>query len=858
MTLPLLQAESDDRVGERLHPSISAWFLRRFEKFTSAQLLCIPAILRHESVLLSSATGSGKTLAGFLGIIDHIIRAIELETGHPKSRPPVSKRINKRIGRLRAIYVSPLRALAYDIQKNLLGPIQEMDLPIDVALRTGDTPQKERRKIKHSPPDILITTPESLAILLSQASYSELLADCRFVIIDELHAIAENKRGVDLMISLERLQAICPKPLCRVGLSATVAPLDRMASYLVGVNRSCVIAAAEVDRKQIVEVFSPIRQQPYPPSGYAGTRVLEEVSKVVARHQSVLIFCTTRSGAEGIGFRLKEALPEIRDRIEVHHSSLDRSVRLDVEDRLKKGDLRAVVCSTSLEMGIDIGAIDLVIMISTPKGISRTLQRIGRSGHSIHQTSHGVLVATNINDLVECTVTAALARERRLDPVVIPDKCQDVIAQHVVGMALAGPIKKEAVFEIVRRAWPCRNLSRGEFERILFYLEGGGKALGKQYVDLFGKVIVEGEIIRISSRRAERDFLLNVGTIPADGVVTVYLGRRKLGYLEQSFIKRIGIGDRFVLAGQVVELMETNVTIAKVKRAPGPGPIVPVWGANKMPLSSGIAQEVVRFRSEINRRLDASDSGLADWLVETYEISSANSQAIVKHFETQRRISRVPIAGLFLIELYIGEEGLYYYFFHSLIGRRGNDALSRIVSYRIKNLVGGNAMATIDDYGFLLALQPFQRLSLEQLRTLFSRDQAEADLFAALRDSQLVRWQFRGVAQTGLMVPRNRPDGERRPRQIQWNTDILFRVLQDHEPDHPLLEEAYKQAEQAFLDSDRAFSFMEKVAEEEWDLHPVKFVSPFAFGMYASGIKEAMLHDNPEAMLERLFNEAYA
>jgi ATP-dependent Lhr-like helicase len=850
MVARITEAEPDEKVAEKLHPLVSSWFLSKFGSFTSSQLLCIPSILRHESIVLSSPTGSGKTLAAFLGIIDAIYQGKLLE-------PHSSAFGSSNAEQVKAIYVSPLRALAYDIQKNLTEPLEEMRLPIKIGLRTGDTPQKERQLIRKKPPDILITTPESLAIILSQKGYHDLLSGCRYVIVDELHSIAENKRGVDLMISLERLQLLCPKRLCRIGLSATVAPLERMASFLVGADRPCAIASATVDRKQVVEVFSPIRKQPYPPAGFAATRLLEEVSRVVAAHRSVLIFCNTRSGAESLGFRLKQALPELENRIEIHHSSLDRSARLEVEDRLKRGELRAVVCSTSLEMGIDIGAIDLVIMVSTPKGISRTLQRIGRSGHSIHLTSHGILVATNINDLVECIVTSVLVRERHLDPVRIPEKCMDVIAQHIVGMAMSGPVREEEIFETIRRSWPCRNLSQREFDRIIQYLEGGGKALGTQYTDLFGKIIIQEGWVQIPSRRVERDFLMNAGTIPAEGVVTVYLGRRKLGHLDQGFIKRIEVGDRFVIGGRAVELMELNVTIAKVKLASGPGPVIPVWNSNKMPLASGIAREVVRLRTEINLRMDAGDPNLTDWIVEKYDISIANSQAILKHFQTQRVLSRVPIANLFLIELYISDDGLYYYFFHALIGRSANDALSRIVSYRLKNLVGGNAMATIDDYGFLLTVQPFQKMSLQQLQSLFARDQGEEDLDLALHDSDLVRWQFRGVAQTGLMVPRNRTDGERRPRQIQWSAEILFRVLQEHEPDHPLLEEAYKQAEYTFLDANRAFDFMSSVSRDEWDLRRVNVVSPFAFGMYASGIKEAMLHEDPEAMIERLFHEIY-
>ncbi len=840
-----IQAEPET-LSELLHPLIANWFLAKFQKFTHAQRLCIPAIVKKRSVLLSSPTGSGKTLAAFLGIIDFILRGLE--------KPERSA-----VSGVQAIYISPLRALAYDIQKNLTGPIEELRLKtkIRVALRTGDTKLADRRKIRQTPPHILLITPESLAIILSQKTYHDILSSCQYVVIDELHAIAESKRGMDLMLSLERLQAICAEPLCRVGLSATIAPLERMAEFLVGPNRDCLIGEAKVERKQIVEVFSPIRKEPYPPAGYTGTRLMEELAKLVQKHQSVLIFCNTRSGAETIGIRLKQVLPELASRIETHHSSLDRSVRLSVEDRLKNGELRAVVCSTSLEMGIDIGAIDLVIMVSAPKGISRTLQRIGRSGHSIHQTSYGVLAATNINDLVECTVTASLARERRLDPVRILEGCSDVIAQQVVGMAMPGPIHQKEILSRLRRSWPCRNLSEEAFERILRYLEGGGKALGQQYSTLFGKIVVRDGLVHVPSRAVERQYLLNVGTIPAEAMVTVFLGRRKLGQLEEGFMKRLAIGERFVLAGRIVQLVETGVVHAKVVLAKGEGPIVPSWNANKMPLTSGIAQEVVLFRSEIDWRLEANDPNLSGWLIETYEISSANAEAIINHFHAQRRCSRVPVAGIFLVELYLSPEGLLNYFFHSLIGRSANDALSRIISFRIKQLVGGNAMVTIDDYGFLLTLRPFQRMSEQQLQSLFHPESVTEDLKAALRDSQLVRWQFRGVAQTGLMVPRNRPDVETRVKQIHWNAEILFRVLQEHEPDHPLLAEAYRQAEYTFLDAERAFQFFAEVQTYSWDVREVQRVSPFAFGLYVSQIREAMLHEDPETAIERLYNEMY-
>src|SRR5438477_5378232 len=406
--------KKEQALAARLHPRLQDWFFANFPGFTHAQLLCVPSVLNRESILLTSPTGSGKTLAGFLGVFDSLLR--ELESGS----------LNPRV---RCVYISPLRALAYDIEKNLRAPIAGMGLEKELRIhwRTGDTTASERTKFRNKPSHFLVTTPESLAILLAQQSYAQHLATTEFVIVDELHSFAGNKRGADLSISLERLEHICGQAtrmgelegraprarrgrapssmptgsLCRIGLSATAAPLDLLAQFLVGKNRHCRIAQARIEKEQIVDVFSPIRRDPYPPSGYTGARLYAELSQLVRSRQSVIVFTNVRSAAEQIGLRLREQLPELADPIKIHHASLDRSVRLEVEDRLKNGELRAVVCSTSLELGIDIGAVDLVVMVAAPKGVSRATQRIGRSGHSLNKSSHGILVATNVNDLVE-------------------------------------------------------------------------------------------------------------------------------------------------------------------------------------------------------------------------------------------------------------------------------------------------------------------------------------------------------------------------------------------------------------------------------------------------------------------------
>ena len=528
----------DEALLRRLHPRVARWFGETFADFSDAQLLCVPSILERESILLASPTGSGKTLAAFLGIFDYLLRKLENDT--------LSLGVH-------CLYVSPLRALAYDIQKNLLAPIAGMGLEkeLTVHLRTGDTSTSERARFRRRPAHFLVTTPESLAVLLAQESHVAHLTSCRFVIVDELHSFAGNKRGVDLALSLERLEElVCRpneqgRPLCRIGLSATAAPLELLARFLVGDDRPCRIAEAKQEKESIVEVFSPIRHKPYPPAGYTGVRLYAELAELIRSRQSVIVFTNVRSAAEQIGLRLKELLPDLAGRIETHHASLDRNVRMEVEDRLKNGELRAVVCSTSLELGIDIGAVDLVVMVATPKGVSRAIQRIGRSGHSLNKSSHGVLVATNINDLVEATATAQLVRQGVLDPIQVLEKPNDVLAQHIVGMAALSPIAIDDAFAIVRRAYPFRDLERDEFDHVLEYLTGGGESLQRQYTGLFGKIVITDGVISLAHPRVTREFLVNIGTIVSEGFVSVFLGRRRLGSVEEGFIKQLQIGRSF-------------------------------------------------------------------------------------------------------------------------------------------------------------------------------------------------------------------------------------------------------------------------------------------------------------------------
>jgi ATP-dependent helicase Lhr and Lhr-like helicase len=935
-----------------LKPSpVTRWFESHFAEPTPAQRVAWPLIEVGRSVLIVSPTGTGKTLAAFLSVLSEL--ASKHEAGELRST-------------IYCIYVSPLRALSYDLEKNLNAPLREIygeKAPIRVGLRSGDTTQNERQKQFTKPPHILLTTPESLALLLSQEKWLPHLSTVRWIIVDEIHSLAENKRGAHLSISLERLQDIPPaqvpagnlndSPLhglrssrrqeapsvsrdqseppyvgcygsevqsanCnsgnslparpprlvqRIGLSATVAPLKEVAQFLVGTHRTCEIVDVSAAKKVDLRVYSPLGNNPYPPSGYTGERLIRELGRLVQENRTTLVFTNTRSGAEAASFWLKGVLPEMADQIECHHASLDRDVRLEVEDRLKRGELRAVVCSTSLELGIDIGSVDLVVMLSTPKGVSRALQRTGRAGHNIHVTSRGLLMATNMNDLVECCATVLLARSRQLDPVRLPRAPLDVLAQHLVSMGCVQRWPRAEALALVRGAYPYRDLRDDEFADVLDFLAGGGKALRQQYTDVFGKIVLDDESFETKTGRVRQDVLQNIGVIPNEGVVAVRMKHRTLGFVEEIFLRNLQPGDVFIIAGRAVKLERVGSMECFVADAKHATPTVPRWNANKMPLTNKVAEEIVKFRTEVRAKLEelgpragcevmerkarrrnepqkteADSESLTNWIAERLDCGRKNAEIICRIHSAQHEISEIPTEDFLLVEelLFSGEEekeivgespkkriqqarqrfaqASRHYFFHTLVGRASNEALSRVVALRLSRMRGGNAVATPDDYGFVLTVTPQQHFTSEELPSLLNVEDFARDLDESLSRSHLLKYHFRNAAQAGMMVYRNFFGEQKSLRKLQWSAEVIFNVLAQYEPDHVLMREAKRDAVHTYIDIDGATAFLEKAATNPMRIRQVERVPPLSFALFATKIKEALLVEDPRETMERLFH----
>ena len=854
-------------------PSLAfSWFHRRYGKPTPAQAQAWPLLAAGKNLLLASPTGTGKTFAAFLGVLDTLV------SEHASGR--------LREG-IQCIYVSPLRALSYDLEKNLALPLSELfpgvASPIRVELRSGDTTANQRTKQYTKPPHILLTTPESLCLLLSQAKWLPLLAAARWLIVDEIHALAENKRGAHLALSVERLAAMAPG-MQRIGLSATVAPLPEVARFLVGTQGACEIIDAASDKRIELRVHTPLRKNPYPVAGFSGERMVRELGHLIEKNRTTLVFCNTRSGAEGITFWLRANLPLLADAIECHHASLEREVRREVEDRLKRGELRAVVCSTSLEMGIDIGSVDLVVMMSTPKGVSKALQRAGRAGHNIHTVSRGILMATNAGDLVESCATVLLARQRHLDDVRLPHAPLDILAQHLVSMGCTAHWSRADALALVRRAYPYRDLSEEEFADVLDYLSGGGASLRAQYTETFGKIALDAEGFHVRDERVRRDFLQNVGVIPNVGQVRVKLHTHTLGSVEESFIRQLSIGDIFVLSGRIVRLDKVSQMEAWVSRADGERPTIPRWNANKMPLSNRVCREIVDFRAECRARMEAEadPAAMKAWIAERLDCGANNAEVIWKMHAAQHEVSEIPAADFLLVEELLEDPArdalpesaqprrrrsaraapragssavARHYFFHSLIGRAANDALARVVAARLSRLRGGNAVATPHDYGFVLTVTASQHFTQEELPGLLSPVDFESTVQQALAQSDMLKYHFRNAAQTGLMVYRNFFGEQKSVRKLSWSAEVIFNVLQRHEPDHVLMREARRDTMATFLDVEGALAFVEAQQSRPIRLRSVSTVPPLAFAMYATKIRETMMVEDPFEVQERLFHQ---
>ncbi len=829
---------------------VRTWFARKFSGLTEPQAYAVPLIHRGENVIVSSPTGSGKTLTAFLSIINELYSL--------QKRGQLEDKIY-------CLYVSPLKALANDINKNLKEPLREMEElaeeigleppRIRVAVRSGDTSTSERQKQSRRPPHIFITTPESLAIVLTAPVFRRKFRDVQWTIVDEIHEVCSNKRGVHLSLSLERLQEQVGRGLVRIGLSATIAPMKEVASFLAGYEngrlRPMNVVEVETRKRLDMAVLCPVRDMTALPYEVVNARMYDLLKGMIGDHRTTLVFTNTRSGTEHVSYKLKER--GVED-LEAHHGSLSKFVRLDVEDKLKKGELKAVICSTSLELGIDIGYIDLVCQIGSPKSIAKGLQRIGRAGHAYGDISVGRLIVFDSDDLLECSALVKGAYENRIDRVDIPQNSLDVLAQQLVGMSLEKRWELEDAYRLVRNSYCYRTLSKEDFLSVLRYLSSRNPD-----VRVYAKIWLDEDEGRFGRKRGSRMiYFTNVGTIPEEGSYKVFTQRGvPIGQLSEKFVEYLSRGDIFVLGGRTYQFERVRGMTVYVKDASGRRPTVPSWTGEMLPRSFDLACHVGNLREEVIRLTDeGGEEAARQWLVEAARLDKGSARSAVNYLMEQRAIiPQIPTDKHLLIEGYIDVKGNRNVIFHYCFGRRTNDALARAYAFALSNALGCNARISVTDDNFMVTIP--KRVELDDVVGLVKSEELEDLLRRAVRNTELFKQRFRHCATRSFMILRNYRGREVSVGRQQLRSQKVLDWLHELE-DFPVIQETYNEILNDVVDIRHAKEVLRGIEDgrigvsiSQWSNVP----SPLAHNVVLLGISDIVLMEDRSALLRELHRQ---
>ena len=752
-------------MNQGLPEPLEQWFTARGWSPRRHQMDMLAAARAGDHALLVAPTGAGKTLAGFL--------------------PTLTDLIEQPAEGLHTLYVSPLKALAVDVRRNLLTPIEEMDLPVRVETRTGDTPSDRKARQRARPPQILLTTPESLSLLLSYPDSFLMFAQLKTVIIDEVHAFATQKRGDLLSLSLARLQKINPG-LRRVALSATVADVDAYRAWLApdGDINSVVPVMGEQGADPDIAIFIPEGRIPW--SGHSGKYAAKQVMAEIARRQTTLIFCNTRGLAELI-FQELWAANEANLPIGIHHGSLSVEARRKVENAMADGRLRALVATASLDLGVDWGDVDCVIQMGAPKGSSRLLQRIGRANHRLDQSSEAIIIPGNRFEYLEAraALDAVEAGERDADDFRAGSL--DVLAQHVMALACAAPFAERELLEEIRSATPYSALTDEGFANVLHFIEGGGYAL--RAYDRFKRLTQDADgVWRVSHPRFIQQHRMNAGIIVDQPVLDVrFANGRKLGTVEEGFAATLRPGDSFFFSGLALEVVRMDVTDLVV-RATSKQARVPAWGGTRMAMSTRLADRVRHFLAEPEEWHRFPDD-VREWL------------------EVQKYRSALPEPGQLLIETF-PHEGRHYLVCYSFEGWNAHQSLGMLLTRRM-DAQGLMPLGFVsNDY----ALAVYGLKPVTDPQSLFSADILDHEFVEWVEQSSLLKRAFRDVAVIAGLIERQHPGKRKTGRQVTFSTDLIYDVLRKYQPDHLLLKAAWADARARMTDVGRLGDLIDRAS----------------------------------------------
>jgi ATP-dependent Lhr-like helicase len=799
-----------------------SWFAARSWQPFPFQREIWAAMAAGRSGLLHASTGSGKTYAVWFGALDRAASlGIEATAVHP---PPLG-----------VLWLTPMRALAADSARAIRVPLEELGIGWSVGIRTGDTPSAERARQDRRFPTALVTTPESLSLMLTREHAGDELAGVHTVVVDEWHELMGSKRGVQVQLAIARLRSFAPS-LAVWGLSATLGNLQEAMNVLIG-DETGTLVQGRVDKRIVIDTLLPDNPGRFSWGGHLGKQMQMPVVEEIERSGPTLVFVNMRSQAEAWYQLILEQRPEWAGVVALHHGSLDREVRDWVEMGLKEGRLRAVVATSSLDLGVDFLPVERVLQIGSAKGVARLLQRAGRSGHAPGRASRITLVPTNTLELVEAAAARRAAQAGDIEKRATPDKPFDVLVQHLVTVALGGGFTADAMYAEVIRAWAYRKLTRAEFQWTLDFVVQGGSSLGA-YPEYHRVVDVDGTY-RVPDRGVARRHKLGIGTIVSDSSMQVkYLSGGRIGTVEEGFVARLRKGDCFIFAGRNLEFVRAEEMTCYVKRNESKKAAMISWAGAKMPLSNELADAVLEVLA-----------GAADG-----DFSEPELEAARPMLETQAQLSRLPTPGTLLIERLQSREGQHL-FVYPFAGRNAHIGLGSLLAWRLAKDSPNTFSISINDYGFeLLSALPVDPAPLRD-QSLFDEGDLLHDVFASLNSSELARRRFREIARVAGLISTGYPGQKKSTRQLQASSTLFYEVFRKYDADNRLLGQAQSEVLSQELDIARLAEVLARMRRQKVAYVELAVPSPFALPLMVERFREKLSTEKLKDRLERMLKE---
>lgn len=817
---------------------VLAWLGARGHKPFAFQLDVWRAIASGQSGLLHATTGSGKTYAVWLGVLQYFLS--KQETAAPVAGTPAKGR--SAAPPLSVLWITPMRALAADTQRALKAPLDDLLPHWSLGMRTGDTPTAERARQNARWPTALLTTPESLCLMLARADATGELANVAAVVVDEWHELIGNKRGVQLQLALARLKQFNPHIMVW-GMSATLGNLEHAQQALLGLENATgrgnqrVIVQGSTTKKLMIDTLIPENPGKYSWAGHLGARMVSAVVHEIETSGPTLVFTNTRSQAEIWYQLLLSAKPEWAGNIALHHGSLDKDVRAWVELGLKDGRLRAVVATSSLDLGVDFLPVERVLQIGSAKGVARLLQRAGRSGHAPGRASRVTLVPTNTLELLEAAGARNAALAGNIEKREVPSKPLDVLVQHMVTLAVGGGFTAWALFTEVKTSFSYRDLSQAEFDWALAFCERGGTSL-TAYPD-YHRIAPDAQgMYRVPSAAIARRHRMGIGTIVSDGALQVKFQRgAKIGTVEESFIARLKKGDCFVFAGRLLEFVRVHEMTAYVKKAVKSKGVVTSWQGGKMPLSSELADAVLALMQQAAQG----------------DFSTPEMLAAQPMLQTQMQLSALPAPGVLLVESYASREGHHLYIY-PFAGRHVNMGLASLLAWRLAKTTPATFSMAVNDYGFeLLSAQAFDTASVLD-KSVFASNQLLADVLASLNSSELARRRFREIARIAGLIFTGYPGAPQTLKSLQASSSLFFDVFQKYDSTNLLLGQASAEVLSQELEISRLSATLEKINAGSVKFHQLSQPSPLCVPLMVERLREKLSTEQLSVRLDRIIS----